>query len=256
MLSWVLLLFLLTPSTFAQVSPDATELNYSALSWRGVSTGFASGRISDIAIHPDDENLWYVAVGSGGVWKTENAGITWTPIFDRESSYSIGSVTIDPNNPNIIWVGTGENVGGRHVGFGDGVYKSTDAGASWTNMGLKASEHISKVMVHPENSDVVWVAAQGPLWNAGGERGLYKTTDGGTTWTKVLGDEEWVGVTDMVMDPRDPDVLYAATWQRHRTVAAYMGGGPGTGIHKLRLGRTGAEGVGSLRRCPCQRCET
>ena len=118
-LSWVLLLFLLTPSTFAQVSPDATELNYSALSWRGVSTGFASGRISDIAIHPDDENLWYVAVGSGGVWKTENAGITWTPIFDRESSYSIGSVTIDPNNPNVIWVGTGENVGGRHVGFGD-----------------------------------------------------------------------------------------------------------------------------------------
>ena len=231
-LSWVLLLFLLTPSTFAQVGPDAAELNYSALSWRGVSTGFASGRISDIAIHPDDENLWYIAVGSGGVWKTENAGITWTPIFDRESSYSIGSVTIDPNNPNHIWVGTGENVGGRHVGFGDGVYKSTDAGASWTNMGLKASEHISKVMVHPENSDVVWVAAQGPLWTAGGERGLYKTTDGGTTWTKVLGDEEWVGVTDMVIDPRDPDVLYAATWQRHRTVAAYMGGGPGTGIHK------------------------
>ena len=122
------------------------------------------------------------------VWKTDNARITCPPIFDRESSYSIGSVTIDPNNPNIIWVGTGENVGGRHVGFGDGVYKSTDAGASWTNMGLKASEHISKVTVHPENSDVVWVAAQGPLWSAGGERGLYKTTDGGTTWTQVLGD--------------------------------------------------------------------
>ena len=171
-LSWVLLLFLLTPSTFAQDGPDATDLNYSALKWRGVSTGFASGRIADIAIHPENENLWYVAVGSGGVWKTENAGITWAPIFDRESSYSIGSVTIDPNNPNIVWVGTGENVGGRHVGFGDGVYKSTDAGASWTNMGLKASEHISKVVVHPENSDVVWVAAQGPLWNAGGERGL------------------------------------------------------------------------------------
>ena len=232
MLSWALLLFMLIPSTFAQQTTDVTKLNYSAFKWRGVSTGFASGRISDIAIHPDDENHWYVAVGSGGVWKTENAGITWTPIFDRESSYSIGSVTIDPNNPNTIWVGTGENVGGRHVGFGDGVYRSTDAGASWTNMGLTASEHISKVVIHPENSDVIWVAAQGPLWNAGGERGLYKSTDGGSTWNKVLGDEEWVGVTDMVMDPRDPDVLYAATWQRHRTVAAYMGGGPGTGIHK------------------------
>ncbi len=232
MLSWALLIFMLTPSTFAQQTKDVTKLNYSAFKWRGVSTGFASGRISDIAIHPDDENHWYVAVGSGGVWKTENAGITWTPIFDNQKSYSIGSITIDPSSPNIIWVGTGENVGGRHVGFGDGIYKSTDAGTTWINMGLTESEHISKVLVHPENSDVVWVAAQGPLWNSGGERGLYKSTDGGTNWKKVLGDEKWVGVTDIVIDPRDPNVLYAATWQRHRTVAAYMGGGPGTGIHK------------------------
>ena len=232
MLSWALLIFMLTPSTFAQETKDVTKLNYSAFKWRGVSTGFASGRISDIAIHPDDENHWYVAVGSGGVWKTENAGITWTPIFDNQKSYSIGSITIDPSSPNIVWVGTGENVGGRHVGFGDGIYKSTDAGTTWINMGLTESEHISKVLVHPENSDVVWVAAQGPLWNSGGERGLYKSTDGGTNWKKVLGDEKWVGVTDIVIDPRDPNVLYAATWQRHRTVAAYMGGGPGTGIHK------------------------
>ncbi len=216
----------------AQDESIVSSTNYDALELRNVSTGFASGRISDIAIHPNDDNVWYVAVGSGGVWKTENAGVTWTPIFDDQSVFSIGSVTIDPSNPHIIWVGTGENVGGRHVSFGDGVYKSEDGGSTWTNMGLKASERISKVVIHPENSDVVWVAAQGPLWNSGGERGLYKSIDGGNTWRKTLGDDEWVGVTDIVTDPRNADVMYAATWQRHRTVAAYMGGGPGTGIHK------------------------
>lgn len=229
----VILIFLAFSMTgFAQDQSTVATTNYNALELRNVSTGFASGRIADIDIHPDNENVWYVAVGSGGVWKTENAGVTWTPIFDDQPSYSIGSVTIDPNNPAIIWVGTGENVGGRHVGYGDGVYKSMDGGKTWKNMGLMQSEHISKVVVHPENSDVVWVAAQGPLWNSGDERGLYKSTDGGESWKKVLGNAEWTGVTDIVMDPRDPDVLYAATWDRHRTVAAYMGGGPGSGIHK------------------------
>jgi photosystem II stability/assembly factor-like uncharacterized protein len=216
----------------AQEANSPENLNYSALKWRGVSTGFASGRISDIAVHPENENVWYVTAGSGGVWKTENAGVTWRPIFDNQSSYSIGSVTLAPSNPNVVWVGTGEDVGGRHVGFGDGIYKSTDGGDSWKHMGLKNSEHISTIVVHPENEQVVWVAVQGPLWNKGGERGLYKTTDGGENWKKVLGDDEWVGVTDIVIDPRDPEVLYAATWQRHRTVAAYMGGGPGSGLHK------------------------
>lgn len=191
-----------------------------------------SGRIADLAIHPNDENIWYVAVGSGGVWKTINAGTTWKPIFDKEKSYSIGCVTIDHNDPNRIWVGTGENVGGRHVGFGDGIYLSRDGGQNWKNMGLPQSEHISRIIVHPDNSEVVWLAVQGPLWNKGGERGLYKTTDGGESWQRVLGDDEWTGVTDIVIDPRNPLVLYAATWDRHRTVAAYMGGGPGTGLHK------------------------
>lgn len=209
-----------------------SKTNYNALELRNIGPAFTSGRIADIAIHPDDDNIWYVAVGSGGVWKTVNAGTTWNPIFDNQPSYSIGSITIDPTNPHTIWVGTGENVGGRHVGFGDGVYRSTDDGTTWENMGLKESEHISKIVVHPENPDVIWVAAQGPLWNKGGERGLYKSTDGGQNWNKVLGGNEWTGVTDLVMDPRNPDVLYAATWQRHRTVAAYMGGGPGSGIHK------------------------
>ena len=132
----------------------------------------------------------------------------------------------------MIWVGTGENVGGRHVGFGDGVYRSRDAGASWENLGLEDSQHISRILVHPKNPDVAWVAAQGPLWSKGGDRGLFKTTDGGKAWTKVLGAGEWTGVTDVAIDPRNPDVLYAATWQRQRTVAAYMGGGPESGIHR------------------------
>ncbi len=206
--------------------------NYSAFKFRNIGPAFTSGRIADIAIHPDNRHVWYVAVGSGGVWKTENSGTTWTPVFDNQPVYSIGCVTIDPSNPNRVWVGTGENVGGRHVAFGDGVYLSEDAGSTWKNMGLPESEHIGKIIVHPENSDVVMVAAQGPLWNKGGQRGFYLTEDGGETWTRTLGDDEWVGVTDIVVDPRNPDVVYAATWQRHRTVAALIDGGPGSGIHK------------------------
>lgn len=208
-----------------------TESTFRGLKMRNVGPAFTSGRIADIAIHPDNENVWYVAVGSGGVWKTMNNGVTWNPIFDNQSTYSTGCITLDPSNPSIVWLGTGENVGGRHVAWGDGVYRSLDGGKSWKNMGLKASEHISKIIVHPDNSDVIWVAAQGPLWSKGGERGLYKSTDGGKTWNKTLGDDEWTGVTDILIDPRDPDRLYAATWQRHRTVAAYMGGGPNSGIH-------------------------
>ena len=232
LITLVIFLIASTFTVFAQEKTKVASTNYNALELRNVSTGFASGRIADIAIHPENENVWYVAVGSGGVWKTENASITWKPIFDNQSSYSIGSIAIDPSTPSTVWVGTGENVGGRHVGFGDGIYKSTDDGNSWKNMGLKESEHISTIIIHPTNSDIVWVAAQGPLWKKGGERGLYMTEDGGETWTKTLGDEEWTGVTDIVIDPRDPNVLNAATWQRHRTVAAYLGGGPGSGLHK------------------------
>ena len=202
------------------------------LEMRAIGPAINSGRIADIAIHPEDPSIMYVGVGSGGVWKTENAGTTWAPIFDGETSYSIGSVAIDPSEPSTIWVGTGENVGGRHAGFGDGIYRSLDGGRTWDNMGLRSSEHLSTIVVHPEDSDVVWVAAQGPLWSSGGERGVYKTTDGGATWVKVLGEGEWTGATDIVMDPRNPDRLYAATWDRHRTVAAYMGGGPGSGLWK------------------------
>jgi photosystem II stability/assembly factor-like uncharacterized protein len=232
---WFVLLFLVwQASAFAQEETESiwSEKTFKGLELRNIGPAFMSGRIADIAIHPEDDNVWYVAVGSGGVWKTVNAGVTFEPIFDDQSVYSTGCVTIDPRNPHIIWVGTGENIGGRHASFGDGIYKSMDGGKSWKNMGLKKSEHISKIIVHPDNSDVIWVAAQGPLWSSGGERGLYKTTDGGQNWKKVLGEGEWTGVTEVVIDPRDPMRMYAATWDRHRTVAAYMGGGPGSGLHR------------------------
>ena len=218
----------------AQTALSGVDL--SGLEWRNIGPAINSGRIADIDIHPENENVMYVGVGSGGVWKTVNAGTTWQPVFDDQSSYSIGSVTIDPSAPDIVWVGTGENHGGRHNAFGDGLYKTTDGGRTWTTMGLEESEHLSTIIVHPHDSDVVWVAAQGPLWSSGGERGLYKTTDGGETWEKKLGEGEWTGVTDIVIDPRDPDRLYAATWDRHRTVAAYMGGGPGSGLWKSEDG--------------------
>jgi photosystem II stability/assembly factor-like uncharacterized protein len=229
----ILALSLFVPQLFGQqeksMLPDSV---FNGLEFRNIGPAFMSGRIADIAIHPENKNTWYVAVGSGGVWKTTNAGTTWNPIFDSYGSYSTGCITIDPNNPHTIWLGTGENVGGRHVGIGDGIYKSEDDGAAWKNMGLQKSEHISKIIVHPADPDVLWVAAQGPLWSAGGERGIYKTTDGGEHWERVLGDDKWTGATDLVIDPRDPDVLYAATWERHRNVAAYIGGGPGSGVHK------------------------
>ncbi|MDA8018920.1 MAG: glycosyl hydrolase [Thermoanaerobaculia bacterium] len=224
--------FAILPPAIAGDEDLLSAERFKGLELRSIGPALMAGRIADIAIHPEDDNLWYVAVGSGGVWKTKNAGVTWTPIFDDQASYSIGCVTIDPQDPEVIWVGSGENVGGRHVGYGDGIYRSDDGGATWVRKGLEKSEHISEIVVHPEDSDTLWVAAQGPLWSRGGERGVFLTTDGGATWQRVLGDEDWVGATELVIDPRDPDRLYAATWQRHRNVAAYMGGGPGTALHR------------------------
>ena len=214
------------------VEPGLNTETFKGLTMRNIGPALMSGRIADIAIHPQNRSHWYVGVGSGGVWKTVNAGTTWEPIFESESSYSIGCVTIDPNQPNTVWVGTGENVSGRHVGYGDGVYKSLDAGASWTRMGLKESERIGMIRIDPRNSKIVYVAAQGPLWSGGGERGLYKTIDGGESWEKILGGGEYTGVNEVHLDPENPDVLYAVTWQRFRNVASLMDGGPETGIHK------------------------
>ena len=203
---------------------------FNAFKLRNIGPALMSGRIADIVIDPNNPATWYVAVGSGGVWKTENAGTTWTSLFDGQTSYSIGSLGFDPAHPSTIWVGTGENHGGRHNGFGDGIYKSEDAGATWQKKGLESSEHISKIIIHPEDPDTIWVASQGPLWSSGGERGVFKTTDGGETWENSLQSGEYTGATDLLIDPRNPDRLYAAMWQHHRTVAAYMGGGPESGL--------------------------
>lgn len=208
------------------------ETSLEGLKFRNLGPALTSGRIADIAVDPNNTKVYYVATASGGVWKTTNAGVLFTPLFDSQGSYSIGCVTIDPNNPNVIWVGTGENNNQRVVGYGDGVYKSIDGGSSWENVGLKNSEHIGEIVVHPENSDIVYVAAIGPLWKEGGERGVYKTTDGGKTWAEILTVDEHTGINELAMDPRDPEIIYATAHQRRRHVFTYIGGGPGSGMYK------------------------
>ncbi|WP_339816282.1 glycosyl hydrolase [uncultured Imperialibacter sp.] len=224
-------------STQAQSPASPLEsVSLGGLKFRNIGPALSSGRIADIAVNPSKTKEYYVATAAGGVWKTENGGATFDPLFDSEGSSSIGCVALDPNNSNVVWVGSGENNNQRVVGYGDGVYKSIDGGKSWENMGLKMSEHIAKIIVDPTNSDVVYVAAIGPLWKEGGERGVYKTEDGGKTWTAVLTVDEHTGVTDMVMDPRDPKVIYAAAMQRRRHVFTYIGGGPGSGMYKTTDG--------------------
>lgn len=202
------------------------------LSWRSIGPALTAGRVIDIAVNPDNPDEYYLAIASGGVWKTSNHGNTYEPIFDNEGSYSIGCITIDPSNSNVIWVGTGENNNQRSVAYGDGVYKSEDGGKSWKNMGLKESEHISKVIVDPRNSDVVYVAAYGPLWSAGGDRGVYKSTDGGESWKQIHFISENTGTCDLIMDPSNPDVLYEAVHQRRRHVFTYIGGGEESSLFK------------------------
>lgn len=214
----------------------------SGLSWRNIGPALTAGRIADMAVNPDNSSEYYLAVASGGVWKTTNRGTTFNPIFDGQGSYSIGCVTIDPNQTTTVWVGTGENNNQRSVAYGDGVYKSLDGGATWKNMGLKASEHISKIIVDPRNSNVVYVAAYGPLWSAGGDRGVYKTTDGGETWEQIHFVSENSGTADLVMDPSNPDVLYEAVHQRRRHVFTYIGGGEESAVFKTTdAGKTWVE---------------
>jgi len=190
------------------------------------------GRVADIAVDPRNRSLWYLACASGGLWKTTNRGNDWEPIFDKGGSYSLGCITIDTRNSDVIWLGTGENSSNRSVGYGDGVYKSIDGGLSWKHMGLSDSQHIGKILVDPRDSDVVFVAAEGPLWSGGGDRGLFKTTDGGRTWKAVLEISDNTGVTDFALDPRNPDILYAASYQRRRHVGLLIGGGPESAIYK------------------------
>jgi photosystem II stability/assembly factor-like uncharacterized protein len=245
----VCVLVLLSLPTFSQktppekkaATPESTGFaseTFSSLKFRSIGPAVTSGRISDFAVNPTNHSEYYVATSSGGVWKTTNKGTTYTPIFDGQGSYSIGCVSLDPSNPSVVWVGSGENNNQRSVSYGDGVYKSEDGGKSWKNMGLKNSEHISEVIVHPTDPNTIYVGAYGPVWSEGGDRGVYKSTDGGATWTCVKSVSAYTGVNDLVMDPRNPNVLYAAFHQRIRKVFTYIGGGPESAIYKTTDGGT------------------
>lgn len=217
-------------STPAKSDYDASTV--AGLSFRLVGPALTSGRVADIAVVPGKPDTWYVAAASGGVWKTENHGTTFTPIFDSYGSYSIACVELAPSNPNTVWVGSGENNNQRSVAYGDGVYKSVDGGKSFTNMGLKLSEHIGNIIIHPTDENTVWVAAYGPVWSSGGERGVYKTTDGGKTWERTLFVSDETGISEIAIDPKNPNILYAAAHQRRRHEWTYVGGGPESALYK------------------------
>jgi photosystem II stability/assembly factor-like uncharacterized protein len=205
---------------------------FNGLKLRSIGPAFTSGRVIGFAVDPNNPSRYFVIAASGGVWKTINGGTTWTPVFDKEGSYSIGCIALDPKNPLTVWVGTGENNSQRSVSYGNGIYRSDDGGKSWKNLGLKTSEHIGRIAIDPRDSNIVYVAAQGPLWGAGGDRGLFKTTDGGKTWKKILSISDNTGVTDIVIDPQTPDTLYAASYQRRRHMWTLINGGPESAVYK------------------------
>ncbi len=231
----VCLLALAAPGIGQQLAaPTAEQLE--AMAFRSVGPGLVTGRIADIEIDPNDNNTWYVASAFGGLWKTVNRGITFEPIFDDGGSFTLCCVVVDPRDSDVVWLGTGENGSQRSAHFGDGLYKSTDAGETWERVGLETSEHIGAIVLDPRDSDVVYVASQGPLFAAGGERGLFKTTDGGASWEAILTISEDTGVNEVVLDPHDPDTLYATAYQRRRRVGQLVGGGPESGIYKSTNG--------------------
>ncbi|MCX6275305.1 MAG: glycosyl hydrolase [Bacteroidetes bacterium] len=239
-------ILLLSTAAFSQkkktAEPDKNDLlkteTFGGMNFRCIGTAKTSGRVVDFAVNPDNHNEYFVAAAAGGVWKTSNSGITYNPVFENEGSYSIGCVEIDPTNTNVVWVGSGENNNQRSVSYGDGVYKSEDGGKSWKNMGLKNSEHTGMIAIDPKNSNTVYVAAYGPLWNPGGDRGIYKTTDGGKTWKQILYVSENTGFNEIHIDPRNSNVLYATSHQRRRQVYTYISGGPESNIFKSTDGGT------------------
>lgn len=219
-----------------QIKPSVPTSFFSGINFRSVGPAWASGRIADLAVNPLNHSEIYAAIASGNIWKSVNNGTTWQPIFDKYGAYAIGCIVIDPGNHNVIWAGTGENNHQRALGWGDGVYRSDDAGASWNNMGLKESRQIGGIAIDPRNSDVVYVAAEGSVWGPGGERGLYKTVNGGKSWEKILNISENTGVNNVVLDPRNPDVIYATSEQRRRHVGLKISGGPESSVYKSTNG--------------------
>jgi photosystem II stability/assembly factor-like uncharacterized protein len=222
-----ILLVLTTYSPVSNANDGAENNPLAGLPMRHIGPALMSGRISDFAFYPEGSQAFIAGISSGNVFRTTNGGTTWEPIFDNEDAYAIGVVELDPNDSDTIWVGTGENNAQRSVAAGTGVYKSVNGGQSWENMGLKDSGHISQIWINPNDSDEVLVASQGPLWSDGGERGLYRTTDGGTTWDLILDIDEHTGVNEFVVDPRNPNVIVASSYQRRRHVWVLINGGPG-----------------------------
>lgn len=216
-----------------EIKSDTLESSvFSGLKWRSIGPAFMSGRIADFAVNPNNSAEYFVAAASGHIWKTVNNGTTFSPVFDNYGAYSVGALAMDPNNHNVVWAGTGENNHQRALGYGNGVYKTMDGGQSWTNMGLKESRQIGEILIDPRNSNVVYVAAEGSAWGPGGERGVYKTVDGGKTWENILTISENTGVANLSFDPSDPDVIYAGAEQRRRTQFGKIGGGPESAFYK------------------------
>ena len=220
----------------SEAQTDRLEAAVANLEWREIGPTIMGGRVADLAVVESNPSTFYVGAATGGVWRTTNHGTTWESIFDDQPTSSVGDVTLAPSNPNLIWVGTGEPQNRQSSPWGNGVYKSTDAGRTWQHMGLDNTRHISRIAIHPTNSDIVYVAAVGHLWGANPERGVYKTTDGGQTWERVLFVNEDTGAIDLAMDPADPQTLFAAMYQRRRTGFGFNGGGPGSGIYRTTDG--------------------
>lgn len=213
-------------------SDSLKNIPLTGLKFRGIGPAITGGRIVAIAVNPANHSEYYIGAGHGSLWKTTNNGITFSPVFDNQNSYAIGAIAIDPVNPNVVWVGTGENNNQNNVIYGDGIYKSEDGGKSWKNMGLKTSEHIGGIVIDPGNTDIVYVAAYGSLRNKGGDRGVFKTTDGGKTWENVLHISDYTGVYEIHMDPRYSNILYAVAHQRMRKLYTGVYGGPESGIYR------------------------
>lgn len=216
----------------ASIQAQITSETLSDLRFRNIGPAAMSGRVVDLAVNENDPYTFYIATATGGVWKTTNNGITMEPVFENENTHSVGAIALHQANPKILWVGTGERANRQSSSWGDGIYKSTDAGKTWQHMGLKDSHHIGRIALHPTNPDIVYVAAMGHLWGPNNERGLYKSVDGGKTWERIIYVNDDTGVVDVALDPQNPEIVYAATYQRRRTPFGFDGGGPGSGLHK------------------------
>ncbi len=230
-------LLVLSLGSVASAQDTSTlELVLSQLEWRNIGPAIMGGRIDDFAVVESNPHIAFVATASAGVWKTSNNGVTWKPLFDDQPISSIGNIAVAASDPSILWAGTGEPANRQSSSWGDGVYKSTDGGESWSHMGLENTHHIGGVHIHPRNPDIVYVAAIGHLWGPNEERGIYKTTDGGKTWTNTKFIDENTGFIDLAMDPESPDTLYAAAYQRRRRAYGFNGGGPSGGLYKTTDG--------------------